>query len=196
MPNFGQIRLETARLILRPLASDDAASLFAIYSDPQVMRYWSTPPWDCLEVAVATIAADLQSMAEGVHVRLAIVARSTHDLIGTCSLFNIHASSRRAELGYCLAREAWGRGYMHEALLALIGFGFSSLGLHRLEADIDPRNEASARSLERLGFVKEGHLRERWIVNGEVSDSGLYGLLRRDWDPARRGDPTRSPASD
>jgi RimJ/RimL family protein N-acetyltransferase len=59
--------------------------------------------------------------------------------------------------------------------------------LNRIEADIDPRNVASARSLERLGFSKEGHLRQRWIVNGEVSDSAFYGLLLSDWQAQQRG---------
>ena len=70
---------------------------------------------------------------------------------------------------------------MHEALSALVDYAFKTLGLNRLEADIDPRNHASARTLERLGFQKEGHLRERWIVSGEISDTWWYGLLRRDW---------------
>jgi len=70
---------------------------------------------------------------------------------------------------------------MHEALQALLRYAFQTLDLNRLEADIDPRNVASARTLERLGFQKEGHLRERWIVNGEISDTRLYGLLRREW---------------
>ena len=72
---------------------------------------------------------------------------------------------------------------MHEALVRLVGYAFGELGLHRLEADIDPRNAASARSLARLGFRKEGTLRERWIVAGEVSDSDLYGLLGTEWRP-------------
>jgi ribosomal-protein-alanine N-acetyltransferase len=63
----------------------------------------------------------------------------------------------------------------------MLEHAFQRLDLNRLEADIDPRNAASARTLERLGFQKEGHLRERWIVNGEISDTGLYGLLRREW---------------
>ena len=70
---------------------------------------------------------------------------------------------------------------MHEALRALLDFGFGELDLNRIEADIDPRNSASARTLERLGFTKEGYLRERWIVGDEVSDTALYGLLRREW---------------
>jgi len=70
---------------------------------------------------------------------------------------------------------------MHEAMQALLGYAFQALNLNRLEADIDPRNLASAKTLERLGFQKEGHLRERWIVNDEISDTALYGLLHRDW---------------
>jgi RimJ/RimL family protein N-acetyltransferase len=75
---------------------------------------------------------------------------------------------------------------MHEALQGLVGYAFQTVALNRLEADIDPRNTASARTLERLGFQKEGHLRERWIVNEEISDTDLYGLLHRDWQ-ARSG---------
>ncbi len=74
---------------------------------------------------------------------------------------------------------------MDEALRALLGHGFAELGLNRVEADIDPRNAASARSLERLGFKKEGHLRERWIVGDEVSDTATYGLLKSEWVPGQ-----------
>ena len=70
---------------------------------------------------------------------------------------------------------------MHEALCALLDYGFGVLDLNRVEADIDPRNTGSERTLRRLGFQLEGTLRERWIVDGEVSDTGLSGLLRRDW---------------
>jgi RimJ/RimL family protein N-acetyltransferase len=131
--------------------------------------------------AEAMIAGDAQGLAASEHVRLALADRRDDRLLGTCSLFSFDLSNRRAEIGYALSRAEWGRGLMHEALQALVGYAFETLALHRLEADIDPRNSASARSLERLGFRLEGLLRERWIVAGEVSDSGLYGLLERDW---------------
>ena len=70
---------------------------------------------------------------------------------------------------------------MQEALTAFLDCAFTELDLHRVEADVDPRNVPSSTLLERLGFLKEGHLRERWIVEGEVSDTSLYGLLRSDW---------------
>jgi RimJ/RimL family protein N-acetyltransferase len=173
--------LETSRLRLRPVAVRDAGDLFAIFSDPMVMRYWNTPPWTRPEQASEMIEREAAGLAAGTSVRLAVVRAGDGALVGTFSLFALDEQSRRAEIGYALASSAWGQGYAHEAGRAVIRHAFGVLGLNRLEADIDPRNEASARVLERLGFRREGLLRERWIVAGEVSDSALYGLLRKDW---------------
>ena len=96
-----------------------------------------------------------------------------------------HADDRgdqpRAEIGYILGREHWGRGYAAEAQRRVVAHAFDDLGLHRLEADTHPDNAASSRSLERLGFRREGLLRERWEVAGEFSDSVLWGLLASEW---------------
>ena len=181
MPAFDQLLLNTPRLRLRPYRSSDAEALFAIYSDVRVMRYWSYPPWPSIDKAHEMIANDATALAAGEHVRLGVETMSDAKLIGHCSLFNFNAQCQRAEIGYGLAFAAWGRGYMHEALTALLDYGFAELALNRVEADVDPRNLASAKALERLGFQNEGLLRERWVVDGEVSDSGIYGLLRRDW---------------
>ena len=181
MPAFDQLTLSTSRLLLRPLRDSDAAALLAIFADPAVVRYWSTPPWKSAEQAIAMIDRDAKAMAAGEHLRLGVERTDDGALIGMCTLFAFSEQCRRAEVGYALASHAWGKAYMDEALRALLNYGFSDLKLNRVEADIDPRNEASARSLERLGFKKEGHLRQRWIVAGEVSDTALYGLLHRDW---------------
>jgi len=173
-------RLETARLLLRPLTDDDAHALYAIFGDPQVMRYWSGPAWTSPAQARKLVAADAEGRAARTHARWGIVRRADGALIGHCTLFNRSDVCRRAEIGYALAAAAQGRGCMHEALSALIADAWQRLDLNRIEADIDPRNTGSARTLERLGFRLEGLLRERWIVNGEVSDSAMYGLLRRD----------------
>jgi [ribosomal protein S5]-alanine N-acetyltransferase len=187
MQPFDTLTLDTARLHLRPLAPADAAALYRLHADPVVMRYWSSPPWTDPARADEVIAGDKVELARGEHLRLALVRRQDNALVGTCSLFAFHAASRRAELGYALAREAWGRGLMAEALDALVAWAFDALNLHRLEADIDPRNTASAKSLARLGFVLEGRMRERWIVSGEVSDAAVYGLLRSEWRARQRG---------
>lgn len=185
MPSFAQTLLYTERLLLRPLRADDAAALFGIFSDPQVTRYLSRPAWPAITVAQERIARDIAAMSAGDYVCFGMERRSDGRLLGECSLFNLNQQCRRAEVGYTMAFDAWGQGCMNEALRCLLDFGFSQLALNRVEADIDPRNLASAKSLERLGFVKEGHLRQRWIVAGEVSDSGLYGLLASDWEAKR-----------
>jgi RimJ/RimL family protein N-acetyltransferase len=145
------------------------------------MRYWSSPPWSSPSQAENLIERDLRELAAGEHLRLGIFLSRRGPLVGTCSLFNFNEPCRRAEIGYGIARTHWRRGYMFEAASALIAWAFDELGLNRLEADVDPRNIGSSRSLEKLGFTREGLLRERWIVGTEVSDSALYGLLAREW---------------
>ena len=181
MPSFEHTTLHTTRLRLRPVAQTDAAALFAIFSDPRVARFLSRPPWPDMDAAHARIARDMDAMHGGKYLSLGMERLDNGQLVGECSLFNLMEQCRRAEIGYSLGFAAWGQGFMHEALSALLTHGFADMKLNRVEADIDPRNLASAKSLERLGFQKEGHLRERWIVDGEVSDTGLYGLLARDW---------------
>jgi len=152
-----------------------------------MMRYASTPPWTSIDTAHERIAADRRELAAGDHLRLGVVLREGGPIVGTCSLFALHEASRRAELGYALAVEQQGRGLMHEALVAVLDWAFGPLALHRLEADADPRNLPSLRTLERLGFTREGTLRERWIVAGEISDTAMYGLLAREWRERRGG---------
>lgn len=183
MAVFDGLPLATARLTLRPLLPCDAPALLAIHGDPTVMRYWSTPPWRALEDAQAFVARSAADTAEGQALRLGVTRTADARLIGQCTLFAISASNRRAEIGYSLAADSWGQGLMAEALRGLIGYGFGALALNRIEADVDPRNTCSLRLLERLGFEREGLLRQRWVVAGEVSDSALFGLLRAQWQP-------------
>ena len=180
------VTLSTERLKLRFLEDTDAPALFQIFSHAEVMRFWAWPAWTELAQARQMVVDSQEAYRSGNALQFGIERRADQVLVGTCSLFHFHAASRRAEIGYALGRPYWGSGYMHEALQALLGYAFQTLELNRLEADIDPRNQASARTLERLGFKKEGHLRERWIVNGEISDTWWYGLLRREWQERSR----------
>ena len=185
MSTFDQIYLSTERLILRPLSESDAPALLSIFSDVRVMRYWSTPAWTALSTAEERIARNNRGMTAGDVLALGIFHADSQRLLGTCDLFRFDVQCQRAEIGYGLAFGAWGQGYMQEALAALIGYGFDHLALNRIEADIDPRNIASANALLRQGFRQEGRLRERWIVSGEKSDSAMYGLLLSDWVAAK-----------
>lgn len=181
MTPFESVTIPTPRLTLRLLTEADLPALYDIFSNPEVMRYWSYPPWTDKSQAQQMLKDVQAGYDTGNALQLGIERRADQALVGTCTLFQFHVASRRAEIGYALGRPYWKLGYMHETLQALLHYAFQTLNLNRLEVDIDPRNLASANVLERLGFQKEGHLRERWIVNDEVSDTWLYGLLRREW---------------
>jgi RimJ/RimL family protein N-acetyltransferase len=171
---------------LRALTPADVDDLFALFSDPAVMRYWSRPPMTERAEAQALLEDAIAAFEQGESFRWGLEANEDGRMIGTVSLFHLDAQNRRGEIGYALASDRWGRGLMHEALSEVLRYAFADgdsggLDLIRLEADLDPRNSASRRSLERLGFQEEGLLRERWIVAGERTDSLLMGLLRRAW---------------
>ena len=173
--------INASRVTLRWITENDVDALYALFSNAEVMRYWSTPPLADRNAASKLLAEIHDGFRRHTLLKWGI-ARCTDDaLIGTTTLIHLDFDNRRAELGYALARDHWGKGYMHEALQAVIGYAFEVLDLRRLEADVDPRNAASIRTLERLGFQREGYLRERWEVNGEVQDAYFYGLLRPEW---------------
>ena len=127
-------------------------------------------------------ATVLDAYRTGEALRFALERRDTGALIGTISLHHFFAQNRRCEMGYALASAHWGMGFIGEAMQAAVDHGFAALDLNRIEADIDPRNLASAKALQRVGFKLEGFMPERWIVNGEVCDTEFYGLLRRTWE--------------
>jgi RimJ/RimL family protein N-acetyltransferase len=186
MTRLEPIVIHTKSLILRILDEADLPAVYDIFSHPEVMRYWSYPPWTESSQAQQWLSRVQEGYRTGNDLQFGIERRADHVLVGTCTLFQFHVASRRAEIGYALGRPYWGYGYMNMALQALLRYAFETLELNRLEADIDPRNLASARTLERLGFQKEGYLRERWIVNNEVADTSLYGLLCREWQERTR----------
>jgi RimJ/RimL family protein N-acetyltransferase len=169
--------LATRRLQLRWLTAEDVPALFAIFGDPAVTRYWSHPA-----LPSATEAEQLLSRIHDCFQRRSLfqwgVELATTGVIGTCTLANLDGTHRRAELGYALQHSCWGQGYMAEALPVLLRFAFEQLGLRRITADVDPRNHRSIRALERLGFQREGYLRQHYFVNGEIQDGLLFGLLR------------------
>ena len=173
--------LQTSRLRLRPFTAADTDAIFGVFSNPRVMRYWDAPAWSERAQAERFIATSQRMEQEGDGARLAIERAADQALVGQCALFRCNPTYRSAAIGYCLDDAAWGQGFATEAVGALLQWAFDTLDLNRVQAELDTRNAASARVLEKLGFVREGTLREDCIVNGEVSDSWVYGLLRRQW---------------
>lgn len=173
--------LVTPRLVLRRIEERDREAIFRMFGNPEAMRFWSAPAWTRPELAAAWIERVHAAFEAREAIRWAIVRRESDNFVGTCTFFNIDPQNRRAEVGYILDRAAWGQGVMREALTAMLAYGFRAVGLHRIEADIDPRNAASVRALEHFGFAREGLFRERWRVGDEITDSLMMGLLAREW---------------
>lgn len=173
--------ISASRVRLRWLTPGDVPALFEIFGDPLVCRYWSRPPLPSVAEAVELHNEIVRCFTERSLFQWGVADITDDRVIGTCTLASLSPQHRRAEVGFALARRAWGRGYMAEALPALIRFAFESLDLHRLEADVDPRNQPSIRLLESAGFRREGFLRERYRLNDEIQDAVLYGLLRHEF---------------
>ena len=171
--------LETERLVLRRLHLADAESLFAILSDEQVARFYDDEAFTEISQAREQIEAWARGYDEWRVIRWGIVQRGTEKIIGTCGYYGFHRWHGRGSLGYELARPYWRQGIMTEALAAIIGFGFREVGLNRIQAVLMPGNEASEKLLEKLGFRREGVLRqyENWGQKGHV-DVLMYSLLR------------------
>lgn len=184
-------RLSGRRIDLRRLTPADAPALFEVFGDPEVTRFWSTPPLVDLAAARELLAEVRRAYGERRLFCWGIVRREDGGLIGTCTLAGLDRTHRRSEIGFALGRAAWGRGLATEAVEVLLHFAFETLDLHRVEADVDPGNAPSLRLLERQGFRREGHLRERWHVHGQVHDGVFLGLLQREWaGPAARSRPS------
>ena len=173
--------LQTPRLRLRPLAESDVADVFAVFSDPVVVRYWDGPLMGTLQDAMRYIDHIHHGFRRRDFFQWGVADSSTDGVIGTCTLTHCSATHQRAEIGFALRQTHWGKGLGTEAVGAVIAFAFETLKLHRVEADADPRNERCLRLLERFGFEREGCLRERYFLNGERQDAVIMGLLRADW---------------
>lgn len=175
--------LETARLRLRPFEPRDLDDLYALESDVEVMRYGSHVPWTQRAQAEAKLAEILDATRSATVCRWAIAEHEADRMIGDCVLFSINREHARCEVGYSLFPAQQGRGFAREVVHRALRWAFDSLGMMRIEADSDPRNVRSCRLLERLGFQREGLLRQRWRIGGDVQDSVLYGLLKHELVP-------------
>jgi len=173
--------IETERLAVRLVLESDLPALMEVNSDEAVTALLPYATWRSAADAEAWLARMRDIEATGLAFQFVVVLKSAERAIGTCLLFRFDEGSARAELGYALGRAYWGQGFMREALTALLDSAFGTMGLRRLEAEVDTANAPSARLLQRLGFTNEGLLRQRWMTNGKAKDVEVYGLLRNEW---------------
>ena len=172
--------LDAGRVRLRQLGVADLDDLHAVFSDVRSMRYWSRPAFIDLDETRAYLAAIDRGREQGDLLQWGIELIDEARVIGTTTLFYINTEQQRAEIGYVLRSDYWGQGHANAAVRSLLRYARDDMHLRRIEADVDPRNEASLRCIERLGFQREGLCRERWVVAGETQDAVLLGLLLRE----------------
>ncbi len=163
-------QIESERVVLRPLNLADAAAVFRHFSDPEVARFVDIPEgMDDIHCAEEVIRFHLADSG----CRWGLFSRATRRLIGTCGFHCWRTGENPcAEIGYDLEKRCWGQGLMREALSVVIGYGFRSMGLARIEACVDPANLRSMSLLKRLGFERGKQLRD-----GEI----CHFLLREKW---------------
>ncbi|KWX77508.1 GCN5 family acetyltransferase [Paenibacillus riograndensis] len=154
--------LETERLIIREFTNEDTEAVHAYASDPLVAKYMIWGPKDF---------------------EFAVVLKETGQLIGGCG---IHISEPgQGEIGYCFNPLFWRQGYTSEAAASLLDFGFQELNLHRIYATCRPENVGSAKVMQKLGMVYEGHLREHMWHKGRWHDSYQYSVLKPEYELQR-----------
>lgn len=171
----------TPRLVLRQLSGDDTPSLHTVWSDPTVLEFMVLDPFETHEETLAMIdlLKNLHEAGEGI--RWIVTMASDGSVMGTCGFHNWKKEHFRAEIGYEMGKGFWGKGYMKEALAAILDYGFSVMGLNRIEAFVTDGNGRSLGLLKKLGFKAEGLLRNYEWARGKFQDQWVCSVLRSQW---------------
>jgi ribosomal-protein-alanine N-acetyltransferase len=172
--------LHTERLRIRLLRMEDTEPLFLCFCDPEAMRFWSSPPHASPSVTAEMIERARASFLAGEGIEWAITRRGDDMAVGKIGHWRWQRAHSRSEVGFMLRRDLWRQGMAVEALQAVVEWGFGRMELHSMEAQLDSANEASQRTLERVGFRREGLLRQSYFDGAEFRDTLVYGLVRSD----------------
>jgi RimJ/RimL family protein N-acetyltransferase len=177
------LELDGERVRLRPFTADDFDALLAIQSRADVARwlYWEPRSADEVRAALDRKIRGTSFQRDGDSLSFAVVLKETSDVIGDGSLFMVSAEHRQGEIGFVFHPDHHGRGYATETARLLLRLAFEEFGLHRVIGRLEPRNEASARVLGRLGMRKEAHFVENEFVKGEWQSELVYALLDHEW---------------
>ncbi|TFH14025.1 N-acetyltransferase [Candidatus Bathyarchaeota archaeon] len=178
MDDFPKIAI--GRLLLRGPMDKDLQNIYDIHVDPEVMRYYGVLPYDSLEKARKHLDWLTMLHKDNKGLRWIITLKGIDNYIGDVGFYDYEEKHKRAEIGYILGRDHWGKGIMSEAVEAALRYGFNELGLNRVQALIDPRNQASKRVAEKQGFQYEGTFRDYEREYGEFIDLEMHSLLARD----------------
>jgi RimJ/RimL family protein N-acetyltransferase len=175
--------LETERLVLRPFRAEDAAEVARLCNDEAIGRYIPTLPFPYpLEAAVSWLTTHQEKADNGKEIILAITRKTDGGLLGAFGLI-LTPEHKRAEIGYWLRRDEWGKDYMTEAAKAMVGYGFNKLGLDVVTCHHLQPNTGSGRVMQKLGMKYEGCRRKFYFHRGQHFDIVLYSILKDEFKP-------------
>lgn len=170
--------LETERLILREITKEDAEGIFACFSNENVTRYYGQETLESIEEAEKFVDFFSNNYNEKRGIRWGIEKKETKGIIGTIGFNACLPKHKRAEIGYEIHPEQWGKGYASEAVSRVLTYGFDVMNLTRIGAVVFLNNEASNKLLTNIGFQKEGVLKKYMYQNGVAHDTYVYSLLK------------------
>ena len=182
------MRLETERLVLRDFVADDWQAVLAYQSNPLYLRYndWTERTPEAVQEFVGWFL-NQQKQEPRIKYQLALMLKSNDQLIGNCGVRMDKFDSVEADIGYELDPKHWNHGYATEAAHAIMDFGFSHFGVHRIWANCIADNIGSAHVLEKLGMKLEGRLHENKYFKGRWWDTLIYAILADEWMAHKNG---------
>ncbi|MBI3162871.1 MAG: GNAT family N-acetyltransferase [Chloroflexi bacterium] len=181
--------LQTTRLIIRNFDDKDLETFLAYRNDPDVARYqgWGLPySREKGEALIASMKSDSTLLLDGWS-QFAVALKETDELIGDLGCRIKRDDPRQARIGFSLASRYWRKGFITEAAAGLLRRLFEELNMHRVTADCDVENIASYRTLEKLGFRREAHFVESFLVDGIYTSEYHYAMLQSEWRDRLKG---------
>lgn len=172
-------QLQTQRLVLRKPLHTDAAKLHELRSNTTVLQYLNRAKPSSINETAEFVKKLITITASGDGITWIITQKHDSELIGTINFWPIDLQNFRAEVGYMLSPQHQKQGFMNEALMSVINYGFNQMNLHSIEANCNAENIASIQLLEKCNFVKEAHFKENYYYDGKFSDSVIYSLVNK-----------------
>jgi len=175
------MKLETERIIIRPITLADKSEVFEYRSDAETNKYQGWIPKTITDVEVFIGKISKQINESDTWFQLVIIEKKTQKIVGDLGIHFFDNANKQVEIGCTLNKDFQDKGYATESIKAVIDYLFKKLNKHRIIASIDPDNKKSIRLFERVGFRKEAHFVESLLINGKWVDDLIYALIEKDW---------------
>lgn len=177
--------LKSERLFYRQLKVSDAPAVYSIRTNDNVMKHMDTERPSCISDSEQFIIENTETYNNKEGIFWGIIEKSTQTVVGDFVYWRLIPKHYRAEIGYTLHPDYWGKGYMKEAMTTLLNYGFNNMDVHSFEANINPKNDNSRRVLVKMGFEKEAYFKESYFYKGKFLDSEIYSLLKKNFKMSR-----------